>query len=156
MAFERIEQQEHIAIELEILRFSSLGTITTGRLVGGVDELCGRWLISFGDRARPLVDVDSWMEAQHGRIWVGVRWQSVEVELIGRLRKPLVERFELLAVEGTRRTRLGKFDDDPVLLDIGDAKPNVRERRPERGSLRERLAFLQERVPPRAEGHIRR
>jgi len=100
VAFERVDQQQHVRIDVEIgfyaVRCVVLFVIGSGRCA--LDKLRCRWFVGFSERAFAIIDLVAGMQTEHGRVRFRVWWQPLEVEGAASVSNALGERFELLTL----------------------------------------------------------
>jgi hypothetical protein len=89
-------------------------------------------------------------------VGIGIGEEPIKLEAVFLVHDTAIERLELVALEWPRLVDVvvEKLDDDPMLLDVGDTEPIVRQRCDQRGSIGEFIQFVEERVPADAEWHI--
>lgn len=121
--FEGVNQQEGVHIHVEVW----LGAVVVVSLRVSVEELARRRSLLLGNDTTVLVDLEVWMETQHGMIRVDVRREAVEVEPVLFVGDAPIEHLELVALEwsGLVSVAVEKLDDDTLLPYIGDAEAVV-------------------------------
>lgn len=151
MAFERVDQKQGVTVDVDI-GFDAI--VRLGRRRISVDDLGRCGTLGLADHARVLVDLEARVQRQHGRVRVGLRWKSIEVEPVGCLLDAVIQRLELVALERFAVPRVLELDDDAMLLGVRDVKARVGERRDESRAPREVLGLLQEVTPRDTERHM--
>jgi len=99
------------------------------------------------DDASVLIDLESWMDTPHRRVWIGIRRETVKVKSARSVLDSSIERFELVALERPRLVSVFELDDDASVLYVSNPKSPLGERRDERRTLRKVVELVEQRVP---------